>query len=116
MTYRLEDITANVLQLLAWDRIMQIVGDLLKMTDQTLNDAAHELHLHDKIEDFRTTFHQIVAAWGDIHGHMDELIVKRLTYEDISDELGVVFNSIQEWLKTNFPPPNQAPVHENERR
>lgn len=113
---KLEDFIANCLPLPSWKKIVSSADAFLKVTDQGLNDVARELNLSDKIEDFRSTLHNIVSNAGEIRGHMDVLIQTGLTANDISDELGAIFHNVLEHLKTNFPPPDQAPGHEERQR
>ena len=114
VTSKLEDITANALSLPAWDRIVLFGNGLLKVTDEVLNDAARELDVSDKIKEFRTTFHHILAASNKIRGHMDDLTDQGLTYDDISNELGIIFNDIQEWLPSAGPGPRSRGTTEDD--
>ena len=66
----------------------------------------------EKIDEFRSTFHDIVSASNEIRGHLTELTQQGLTLDQISGELGVIFNDILGHLKKAFPPPDQAPGHE----
>ena len=66
----------------------------------------------EKIDEFRSTFQNIVSTSSEIREHMTELTQRGLTLDQISDELGVIFNDILAHLKKAFPPPDQAPSHE----
>lgn len=113
---RLEDFIANYLQLPSWKKIVSSADAFLKVTDEGLNDVARELNLPDKIEDFRRTLHSIVSNAGEIRRHMDVLIQTGMTANNISAELGDIFHNVLENVKTNFPPPDQAPGHEERQR
>ena len=84
----------------------------MKATNERLNAAAREFEVAEKIHEFRSTFHAIVSTSNEIRGHMTELTQQGLTLDQISDELGVIFNDILGHLKKTFPPPDQAPNHE----
>ena len=84
----------------------------MKTTNERLNSAARQFDVAEKIDEFRSTFHNIVSSSNEIRGHMTELTQQGLTLDRISDELGIIFDDILDRLKETFPPPDQAPSHE----
>lgn len=107
-----EGVAMGVTQLPPWEKIVAYADKLLEVTNEGLNTAAREFHIQEKIDDFRNTFGDIVFASTEIREHMTELTQKGLTLDQISDELGVIFNDILDHLRKSFPPPDQAPSHE----
>jgi hypothetical protein len=109
---KLEGLAEGAFQLPPWEKIFDFADGFVKAADKQLNAAAREFNVAEKIDEFRNTFHNVVAASSDIRGHMTELTQQGLTLDQISDELGVIFNDVLEYLKKTFPPPDQAPGHE----
>ncbi|KAF9789199.1 hypothetical protein BJ322DRAFT_1105065 [Thelephora terrestris] len=109
---KLEGLADGAFQLPPWEKIFDFADGFVKAADKQLNAAAREFNVAEKIDEFRNTFHNIVAASSEIRGDMTELTQQGLTLGQISDELGVIFNDVLEYLKKTFPPPDQAPGHE----
>ncbi|KAK2463785.1 hypothetical protein APHAL10511_004183 [Amanita phalloides] len=69
----LENVAWNAIQLPSLEKIAAYANELLKVINEDLNNAASELHIQEKIEDFRSTFRDIVSASSEMRGHMTEL-------------------------------------------
>ena len=111
-----EEVAANALELPPWERFVSVANGLLKVTDQALNDAARELHVPDKVEEFRSTFRDIISTSAELRENMSELTQKGMSLDDISNELSIAFEVILEYMKETFPPPDHAPGHEDRER
>lgn len=97
----------------SWDRIVaEISGNLSQVTDDALNRTARERDILDKVEELRSTFLDIVATAAEFREHMAELTQRGMTLEDISNKLGAAFDKVLAHMKRTFPPPDQAPSHE----
>ena len=95
-----------------WEEIVASANQFVKAAGEGLSAAAREFNVTGKIQDLESTFHDILATSAVIRGHMSELTQQGVTLDQLSDELGVVFNDIEVYLKNTFPPPDQAPSHE----
>jgi hypothetical protein len=84
----------------------------VKAAEETLSAATRELNVAGKIKELEGTFHNILAASAEIRGHMVEITQQGLTLDQVSDELGIVFNDTLIYLGQTFPPSDQAPGHE----
>ncbi|OAX43620.1 hypothetical protein K503DRAFT_765709 [Rhizopogon vinicolor AM-OR11-026] len=93
-----------------WDKVVEL-GPIL--TDGLFRHAM-ELYPSDKITEFKasvvnvtttaTTLHQVVLEAAEQHG---------IPLDTMKGELGDICNSMFEELKEQFPPPDEAPSHEN---
>jgi len=93
-----------------WDK----VSELGPNTTDGLFRHAMELYPSEKITEFKgsmytitgtaTTLHQVVLGAAEQRG---------IPHDSIKEEFGVVFKAMFEDLKEQFPPPGEAPSHEN---
>ena len=102
----------KAVQLPPWGEIVAFSNGFLEATNERLNSAARQFDVVEKINEFRSTFRDIISTSNEIRGHMAELTQHGLTSDQISEELAVVFNDILGHLKNAFPPSDQAPCHE----
>lgn len=105
---KFEDGAIDATQLPPWGEIVAYGDQLLKVINKDLDAAARKFHIQEKIDDFRSTFRDIVSTSAEIREHMTELTQKGLTLDRTSDELEVIFNDILD----NLQEPDQAPNHQ----
>ena len=90
------------------------LGPNLRLSAEGLFRHAMELYPSEKIVKFKasvdsvttsaTMLHQVILKAADQHG---------IPHDSMKEELGNIFNAIFEDLKEKFPPPEEAPGHEN---
>jgi hypothetical protein len=86
---------------------------LLQHADSALDAAAREFRIPDQVVAFKHTFSEFVSGVADIRAKTVVLADQRgVRLEDISQELGQAFSSVLDDLKAAFPPPDQAPSHQ----
>ncbi|KAF9783012.1 hypothetical protein BJ322DRAFT_1073986 [Thelephora terrestris] len=107
-----EELTERAIELPSWGSIVEAANEVVKAAGDGLSTIANELNVTGKIEELESTVQKILAASADIRGHMAELTQKGLTLENISDELKGILNDTLIYLEKTFPPPDQAPSHE----
>ena len=107
-----EALSEKAVQLPPWGEIVAFSNGFLEATNERLNSAACQFDVVEKINEFRSTFRDIISTSNEIRGHMAELTQHGLTSDQISDGLGVIFNDILGHLKNTFPPSDQAPCYE----
>jgi hypothetical protein len=93
-----------------WDKVSKLGPN----TTDGLFHHAMELHPSEKITELKgsmdiitstaTTLHQAVLGAAEQHG---------IPHASMKEELGVIFKAIFEELTEQFPPPEEAPSHEN---
>ncbi|OJA16723.1 hypothetical protein AZE42_12356 [Rhizopogon vesiculosus] len=96
-----------------WDKVTELGPKFQGHTDGLFHYAM-ELYPSDTITEFKasvgnvtstaTTLHQVISEAAEQHG---------IPLDSMKGELGDIFNSMFEELKEQFPPPDEAPSHEN---
>ncbi|OAX41089.1 hypothetical protein K503DRAFT_864107 [Rhizopogon vinicolor AM-OR11-026] len=106
------------------DESSKVVGALHEELD-SLSTSAHKLldGLHfadaaeswwDKITEFKASVVNVTSTATTLHQVVLEVAEQRgIPHDSMKEELGYIFNAIFEELKEQFPPPDEAPGHEN---
>jgi len=114
---RRRDLTARAIDFpSSWDAIVAFADDALRVANQILDDVAQEFNVTGQIDDLRITFNDILTTSGEIREHITEVTQQGITLDQISDELGLILNDILIYLQKAFPPPDQAPSHEERQK
>ena len=106
---KFEEPTAPATELPSWETIVASTNAVVKAAGESLSAAARQFDVKGEIEDLKSTLDSILAASNKIRGQMAELTQQGLTVDQISDELGVIFNGILISLGKTFPLSDQAP-------
>lgn len=113
---RRELLTTRDIELSTWDVVLAFADDALRVANEILDEAAQEFNVTGQIDDLRTTFNDILTISGEIREHITEVTQQGLTLDQISDELGLVLDGVLSYLQKAFPPPDQAPSHEERQK
>ncbi|OJA07919.1 hypothetical protein AZE42_03686 [Rhizopogon vesiculosus] len=93
-----------------WDKVVKL-GPIL--TDGLFRHAM-ELYPSDKITEFKASVVNVTSTATTMHQVVLEAAEQRgIPHDSMEEELGYIFNAIFEELKAQFPPPDEAPGHEN---
>ena len=94
-----------------WVKVLELSR---RLDADALSRHAKELHPPEKAHEFKqsvdvdisttTKLHQMVLATAEQHG---------VPPDSVKEEFGVIFHAILEKLQELFPPPAEAPGHEN---
>ena len=52
-----------------------------------------EFNMAERVDESRSTLYNVVSGSNEIHGHMTELTHRGLTFGQISEKLGVIFDN-----------------------
>ena len=97
-----------------WVNAVKLGQHLSNINADTLVYHATELHLSEKVHEFKesvdsvidtaTMLHEMVLATAEQHG---------VPPDSVKEEFGVIYNALLDELKKQFPSPAEAPGHEN---
>ena len=111
-----EELEERAIELPSWDSIVATANEVIQAAEDGLNNIATEFDVTGKIQELESTFQTVLATTAEIRERLTELTEKGVTLDQISDELGLIFKDILVYLQQTFPPPDQAPSHEERQR
>ncbi|KAG1740366.1 hypothetical protein EDB19DRAFT_783689 [Suillus lakei] len=95
------------------DKIIELGPNIQEYTDELFHHAM-ALYPSEKIMEFRESVDSIAVTATAIHKTCSEAAEESgISLDSIAEELGDIFVFLFEELKEQFPPPHEAPGHEN---
>lgn len=96
-----------------WDKVTEL-GPKFQDHTEGLFHYALELYPSEKIAEFKVSADNIASTTTTLRQVIRGVAEQRgIPLDSIKTELGDIFNVIFEELKEKFPPPDEAPSHEN---
>lgn len=96
-----------------WDKVTELGPKFQDHTDGLFHYAL-ELYPSEKIAEFKVSADNIASTTTTLQQVIRGVAEQRgIPLDSIKTELGDIFNAMFEELKEKFPPPDEAPSHEN---
>ena len=109
-------LTRAIIEPSTWDVIIAFADDASRVANEIFDEVAQEFNVTGQIDDLRITLNNILTVSGEIREQITNVTQEGLTLDQISDELGLILNDVLSYLQKAFPPPDQAPSHEERKK
>ncbi|KAG0694432.1 hypothetical protein DFH29DRAFT_838566 [Suillus ampliporus] len=96
-----------------WDKITELGPDIQGYPEKLYHHAM-EVYPSEKISEFRESVDSVASTATTLHQAFKGAAEQRgIPLDSVSEELGNMFRALFEELQEQFPPPGEAPSHEN---